>query len=110
MSHVSRGQVVFRGAGATAMAVLVAAVVLALGTPAAGITGIPALGLTAQFGVSAYSAGVIVDALNSWWATALSLALVPLGLGAAALTIRAVWTTLVNTIGRTAARRSMVAF
>ena len=64
--------------------------------------------LTTTFGVSAYAAKKIVDAVNSPWAMALSVALLPLGLGGAALTIRATWATFVATIGKKAATGAMV--
>ncbi|MFY1677725.1 MULTISPECIES: hypothetical protein [unclassified Streptomyces] len=66
--------------------------------------------LTTQFGVSGYTAKKIVDAVNSPWAMALSLVLVPAGLGAAALTIRATWAGLVAKLGARAAKGAMVTF
>ncbi|MDT0492582.1 hypothetical protein RM717_18935 [Streptomyces griseus] len=65
-------------------------------------------GPTTTSGVSAYAAKKIVDAVNSPWAMALSVALLPLGLGGAALTIRATWATFVATIGKKAATGAMV--
>ncbi|MEV4878466.1 hypothetical protein [Streptomyces cyaneofuscatus] len=64
--------------------------------------------LTTTFGVSAYAAKKIVDAVNSPWGMALSVALLPLGLGGAALTIRATWATFIATIGKKAATGAMV--
>lgn len=71
---------------------------------------VAAPGLIAQFGVSSTIAVSIVNALMSWWAVALSLVLVPLGLGFAAIAIRATWTTLVRTLGTAAAKTAMKRF
>ena len=94
------------------LGVLAFAVLAIGGSFSAGVGGIDgaAPDLVAQFGVSSGSALAIANALNSWWATALSLVLVPLGLGAAALTIRATWTTLVATIGKEAAKKAIQRF
>ncbi|PRH79647.1 hypothetical protein C6N75_08390 [Streptomyces solincola] len=66
--------------------------------------------LTTQFGVSGYTAKKIADAVSSPWSMALSLVLVPAGLGAAALTIRATWAGLVAKLGAKAAKGAMITF
>jgi hypothetical protein len=98
-----------RGVAVVGALLVAAAALLLVGGPSVtGGGGVAAPDLTVQFGVSAGTAATIVGALNSWWAAALSIALVPLGLGFAAASIRFTWTTLVRTIGKEAAKKAMV--
>jgi hypothetical protein len=60
--------------------------------------------------VSGEAANRIWDAYDSWWATALGLALIPLGFGAWAVTIRLTFETLVKTLGKKAAKGAALAF
>ncbi len=66
--------------------------------------------LYVQFGATGGAALGIINALDSPWAAALSIALVPLGLGTAGLAIRATWTTLLATMGRAAAKEAIKRF
>ncbi len=109
MTQAFQGRVI-RGAGVTTAVVLLAATLLLVSGPVTGAGGVDVFRLRAQFGVSVGAAGAIVSALNSWWAAALSIALVPLGLGAATGVIRATWTTLVRTVGKDVAKKQIVTF
>ncbi len=109
MTQVFQGRAV-RGAGVTAAVALLAAVLLSVSGPLTGSGGMDVSHLTAQFGVSTVAATKVVGALNSWWAAALSIALVPVGLGGATAVIRATWTSLVKTLGKEAAKKVMVRF
>lgn len=96
-----------RGAFAIAALVAAALAVASVGGPVGVQSAAVSPDLVAQFGVSAGAAASIVSALNSWWASALTIALVPLGLGFAAVGIRVTWTTLVRTLGKKAATDAM---
>ena len=113
MVEAVKSRMALRASLITGVLGVFALALLGLGGPVAGSLSIvdgPVPDLVAQFGVSAGTAGTIATALNSPWATALSIALVPIGLGAATLTIRATWTTLVATIGKEAAKKAIQRF
>lgn len=66
--------------------------------------------LTGTLGISGGAAVRIWNAYNSWYSTALTVALVPLGFGLWAGTIRLTFDRLVRQLGKKAARRAALAF
>lgn len=66
--------------------------------------------LVTNLGVSSATAAALWSAFNSPWALALSVALVPLGFGAWAITIRLTFQMLIRTLGIVTARRAAVLF
>jgi hypothetical protein len=60
--------------------------------------------------VSRDAAERIWAAYDSWWATALGIALIPLGFGAWAVTIRLTFNALVKKLGKKVAKGAAIAF
>lgn len=99
-----------------AMALMLTSVTLLALTP----TSADALGLAefagaapdlkVHLGLHAGAAAAIWDAFMSPWAMALSLALIPLGFGSWAVTIRLTFQTLVKNLGKAKARQAALTF
>lgn len=114
MKTSSIGTDAVRAAGVAGAVTLLAVAILLL-TPALGTSSLLgaaelAPDLKVHLGISGAAAVGIWNAFNSPWAMALSLALVPLGFGAWAVTIRLTFAALVRQLGKTAARKAALNF